>query len=58
MLASPLAGWGSKQWPLEYYEEVAQELKMPLVVNGPPQVGGVAGAGCGRADSPLRDRPG
>ncbi len=37
VLASPLAGWGSKQWPLEMYEQVAQALEMPLVVNGPPE---------------------
>ena len=36
VLASPLAGWGGKQWPLEYYAEVAARLEMPLVVNGPP----------------------
>ena len=40
VLASPLAGWRSKQWPLEYYETLAkrlkQELGMPLVLNGPP----------------------
>ncbi len=34
VLASPLAGWGSKQWPLEYYAEIAKSV--PLVVNGPP----------------------
>ena len=37
VLACPLAGWGSKQWPLEYYAELAAGLDMPLVVNGPPQ---------------------
>jgi heptosyltransferase I len=37
ILASPLAGWGSKQWPLEFYEDLAQRLEMPLVVNGPPE---------------------
>lgn len=37
VLASPLTGWGSKQWPLEMYEQVAQSLEMPLVVNGPPE---------------------
>ncbi len=37
VLASPLAGWGSKQWPLESYEELARRLDMPLVVNGPPE---------------------
>jgi heptosyltransferase-1 len=36
VLACPLAGWGSKQWPLDYYTEVARELPVPLVVNGPP----------------------
>lgn len=39
VLASPLAGWTSKQWPLEYYSTLArklrQELDTPLVVNGP-----------------------
>jgi heptosyltransferase-1 len=36
VLASPLAGWGSKQWPLEMFEQVARLLEMPLVVNGSP----------------------
>lgn len=40
VLASPLAGWVSKQWPLAYYEALAQRLwddfRMPLVLNGPP----------------------
>ncbi len=39
-LASPLAGWRSKQWPIEYYESLASMLKqkigLPLVLNGPP----------------------
>lgn len=35
VLASPLAGWGAKQWPLERFEELASRLEMPLVVNGP-----------------------
>jgi heptosyltransferase-1 len=39
VLASPLAGWGAKQWPLEYYEQLAQRLRsecgMPLVVDAP-----------------------
>jgi heptosyltransferase-1 len=43
VLASPLAGWGSKQWPLEHYGALAgrirQELGMPLVLNGPPGSG-------------------
>jgi len=37
ILASPLAGWGAKQWPLEYYSELAQALRrdfgLPLVLN-------------------------
>jgi heptosyltransferase-1 len=36
VLASPLAGWGSKQWPVEFYQELAGRLDVPLVVNGPP----------------------
>jgi heptosyltransferase-1 len=36
VLACPLAGWGSKQWPLEYYAQLAARLHLPLVVNGPP----------------------
>jgi len=36
ILACPLAGWGSKQWPIEHYTELARRLKLPLVVNGPP----------------------
>jgi len=39
-LASPLAGWASKQWPLEYYERLAamlrEKLGLPLVLNGAP----------------------
>jgi heptosyltransferase I len=40
VLASPLAGWASKQWPLEHYRALARrlrsELGIPLVLNGPP----------------------
>jgi heptosyltransferase-1 len=36
VLASPLAGWNAKQWPIERFEELASRLEMPLVVNGPP----------------------
>lgn len=36
VLASPLAGWGAKQWPIEYYQELAAKMGLPLVVNGPP----------------------
>ena len=39
VLASPLAGWGAKQWPLEYYSRLAGRLRrecgMPLVVDAP-----------------------
>lgn len=45
VLATPAAGWGSKQWPLEFYEAAAQEIAerfgMPLVVNGPPEAAGL-----------------
>jgi heptosyltransferase-1 len=40
VLASPLAGWQSKQWPIEHYEALARRLRrdlgVPLVLNGPP----------------------
>lgn len=40
ILASPLAGWASKQWPLAHYRALAvrlqDELGIPLVLNGPP----------------------
>ncbi len=40
VLASPLAGWGAKQWPLTRYTELAAGLEkrfgLPLVVNLPP----------------------
>ncbi len=40
ILASPFAGWAGKQWPLDYYAELAQlahrEFGYPLVLNGPP----------------------
>lgn len=39
-LASPLAGWTSKQWPLDYYGTLARMLRdrlgLPLVLNGAP----------------------
>jgi heptosyltransferase-1 len=34
VLACPLAGWVSKQWPIAYFRELAR--KVPLVVNGAP----------------------
>lgn len=36
VLASPLAGWVSKQWPLENYAAVARGLRVPLVLNVAP----------------------
>ena len=40
VLASPLAGWASKQWPMEHYATLAtrlrDELGIPLVLAGPP----------------------
>ena len=40
VLASPWAGWVSKQWPLENYAVLARslrdELELPLVLNVPP----------------------
>ena len=40
VLASPLAGWASKQWPMEHYATLAarlrDELGIPLVLDGPP----------------------
>ena len=40
VLACPLAGWRSKQWPIESYgslaERLRRELGVPLVLNGPP----------------------
>jgi heptosyltransferase-1 len=40
VLASPLAGWRSKQWPAEHYRALGArlraELGMPLVANLPP----------------------
>ena len=38
ILASPLAGWPAKQWPLEHYSALAgllRRLGLPLVLNGP-----------------------
>jgi heptosyltransferase-1 len=38
VLANPFAGWISKQWPIEYYEKLAQLLKrdgLELVLNVP-----------------------
>ena len=39
ILASPLAGWRAKQWPLAYYRDLVallrREFGIPLVVDGP-----------------------
>jgi heptosyltransferase I len=39
VLASPLAGWGAKQWPLEYYAQLAARLRrecgLALVLDAP-----------------------
>ena len=47
VLASPLAGWGAKQWPLDYYSSLAERLQrdcgLPLVINA-PRVIGIKGA--------------
>lgn len=47
LLASPFAGWSSKEWPLTHYAALAKLLKMPLVLNGNPA-----------AESRLRSIPG
>jgi heptosyltransferase I len=43
VLASPLAGWRSKQWPIQHYRALAArllgELGIPLVLNGPLESG-------------------
>ena len=43
VLASPLAGWRSKQWPIEHYQALAERLEretgIPLVLNVPPAAG-------------------
>ncbi len=44
VLASPLAGWGAKQWPLEFYEDLARRIDLPLVVNGPPEAAEMLGS--------------
>ena len=40
VLASPIAGWRGKQWPLEHYRELAgllrREMDLALVLDGPP----------------------
>ena len=47
VLASPFAGWVSKQWPLEHYAELARMLPLPLVLNvAPEHAVKVADMGC------------
>jgi heptosyltransferase-1 len=45
VLASPLAGWNAKQWPLGYYRALAallrRECGLPLVLNGPASAHGL-----------------
>jgi heptosyltransferase-1 len=44
VLASPFAGWTSKQWPLDHYAALARMLPLPLVLNvAPAQAALVAG---------------
>lgn len=47
VLASPLAGWASKQWPLDSFRELAallrKTLRLDLVLNLPPGTPGVDG---------------
>lgn len=38
VLANPLAGWGSKQWPIEHYLHLAKLLDLPLVLNTPHRI--------------------
>ncbi|MBZ5595321.1 MAG: glycosyltransferase family 9 protein [Acidobacteriia bacterium] len=46
VLASPMAGWRAKQWPLAFYSRLAtrleRELELPLVLNGPADMGELA----------------
>jgi len=56
VLASPLAGWVSKQWPIEHYRALAarlrRELGIPLVLNLPP------GASLGHIEGTFRHTSG
>ena len=53
ILASPLAGWTSKQWPAAHWAELARllhsESPYQLVLNGPPAVARFAGSVPGAA---------
>jgi heptosyltransferase-1 len=50
VLASPLAGWRAKQWPLAFYSRLAtrldRELELPLVIDGPPGSGEFSSIAC------------
>ncbi len=54
VLTTPLAGWGSKQWPLELFSELAamlhRETGMTLLVDCAP-------ADCAKADGIVRRAP-
>jgi heptosyltransferase-1 len=45
VLAAPLAGWTSKQWPLDYYAPLARRLReefgLALVLNGAPNAAAI-----------------
>src|SRR5260370_5255301 len=47
VLASPLAGWGAKQWPIEYYSKLAvllrREAGLPFVSEPPQRRSGAGG---------------
>jgi heptosyltransferase-1 len=49
VLASPLAGWASKQWPMDHHRALAarlwHELGIPLLLDGPPGANFVADEG-------------
>jgi len=47
VLASPFAGWPSKEWPLERYADLAKLIPLPLVLNAHPA-----------AESRIRSIPG
>jgi heptosyltransferase-1 len=48
VLSNPLAGWGGKQWPHEFYARLGRRLRedlgLPLVMNGPPSAEALLGS--------------
>jgi heptosyltransferase-1 len=64
VLASPLAGWASKQWPMEHYRALAarlrKELGIPLVFDWPLDgpLNGPAGADFATAGAAIPHRSG